>query len=564
MTSAFTGSQRPFSTSPARWGRPSGSGCGCARTTRTAWLAGPDGLARLGATKTAETHIERIYDKTGPPPDRRRPCSPRTRPARQPRTPRSVGRTPDDADRLGLYRHSRGVERTDQCGYQVTGLGAAGVERFDAAVRSLLLFADDVGDAWESTVAEEPAFALGHIGRAYLRCLSSEAPDAADARTILASLGDGHELSDRERRHLDAARSYATGDLHGAAARLDALSVEYPHDLLALAVGHQLDFFCGDSQGLRDRPARVLSSWDHGHPLFGFVLGMHAFGLEETNLYPRAETVGMRALDAEPLDVWALHAVVHVHEMQNRVEAGLRFMDERRAHWSTGNFFVVHNAWHEALFRLEAGDLAGALAIYDAMLHHDRSAKVALEMLDATALLWRMHLDGIDVGDRWSTLSDAWAEKASNEPWYAFNDMHAAMAFAATGRLDDLRAVLARLQRYSATAQPSVANLAMTADVGVPVCEAMLAFAEGRYDDTVRALHPIRRMVHRFGGSNAQRDVVARTLLEATIRGSDGALARALVSERLAVKESSSYNRRQLDRASRVDSGTAPAVVAGV
>lgn len=453
--------------------------------------------------------------------------------------------------------------RTDQCGYQVTGAGAAGVERFDAAVRSLLLFAENVGDAWESTVAEDPAFALGHIGRAYLCCLSSEAPDAGEARTILKSLGDGHELSDRERRHLDAARAYATGDLHGAADRLDALTVEYPHDLLALAVGHQLDFFRGDSQGLRDRPARVLSSWDHGHPLFGFVLGMHAFGLEETNLYPPAETVGMRALDLEPRDVWALHAVVHVHEMQGRVEAGLRFMDERRAHWSTGNFFVVHNAWHEALFRLEAGDLAGALAIYDTTLHHDQSAKVALEMLDATALLWRMYLDGIDVGDRWSTLADAWADKTDDEPWYVFNDMHAAMAFAAARRLDDLRILVARLRGYTAAAQPQVANLSMTAEVGLPVCEAILAFAEGRYDQAVRSLHPIRRKVHRFGGSNAQRDVVDRTLLEAAIRGGDGPLSRALASERLAVKESSSYNRRQLDRARNPDPRTASAAVTG-
>lgn len=69
------------------------------------------------------------------------------------------------------------------------------------------------------------------------------------------------------------------------------------------------------------------------------------------------------------------------------------------------------------------------------------------EMLDATALLWRMHLDAIDTGDRWSTLATAWAEKADDEPWYAFNDMHAAMAFAAVGRRNDLRAVVARLRR---------------------------------------------------------------------------------------------------------------------
>ena len=439
--------------------------------------------------------------------------------------------------------------RTDEGGYEVTGAGAAGVERYDAALRALLLFADGVGDAWEATVADGPGFVMGHVGRAYLRCLSSEAPDAAEARGILARLDDTG-LTDRERRHLGAARAYAAGALHGASERLAALSVEHPLDALALAVGHQLDFFRGDAAGLRDRPARVLLSWDPGHPLFGFVLGMHAFGLEECNLYRQAEAVGRRALGAERRDVWALHAVVHVHEMEARADAGLRLMDERRADWSTGNFFVVHNAWHEALFRLEAGDHDGGLAIYDAVLHHEGSAEVALEMLDATALLWRMHLDGIPVGDRWVALADAWAGQAADPPWYVFNDMHAVMAFVAAGRLDDARAVVARLRSFAASPQPALANLAMTAEVGLPVCEAIVAFAEERYADAVARLHPVRAIVHRFGGSNAQRDAIARTLLEAAVRAGDRPLATALVSERLAVKEASPYNRRQLARLS--------------
>lgn len=438
----------------------------------------------------------------------------------------------------------------DECGYQLSGTSEPGAVRFDAAIRSLLLFRDDVGDAWEATVAEDPGFSLGHVGRAYLRCLSSEAPDADEARQILANVS-GTGLTDREQRHLDAARAYASGDLHGARERLSQLSVQYPLDVLALAVGHQLDFFCGDAAELRDRPGRVLRAWDDHHPLFGFVLGMHAFGLEESNLYPQAEAVGMRALEAEPRDVWALHAVVHVHEMEARVEAGLRCMEERRADWSTGNFFVVHNSWHEALFRSELGDIDGALAIYDATLHNEHSTNVALEMLDASALLWRFHLDGIDVGERWEPLARAWADKTEDESWYVFNDMHAAMAYVGAGRLDHARALVGRLRDYTNAPPTGVANAAMTAEVGLAVCEAILAFGEDRFADAVNTLAPIRRIVHRFGGSNAQRDAVARTLLEAAIRGGDQPLAEALISERLALKEASPYNRRQLDRIER-------------
>ena len=96
---------------------------------------------------------------------------------------------------------------TDHSGETITARRAETAERFDDAVRSLLLLADGVSDAWDATVADEPDFAFGQIGRAYLRCLSSEGPDALDALAILDDLGDRPELTDRERRHRDAARA---------------------------------------------------------------------------------------------------------------------------------------------------------------------------------------------------------------------------------------------------------------------------------------------------------------------------------------------------------------------
>lgn len=445
-----------------------------------------------------------------------------------------------------------GAAPTDD--YPVTASHPRAVERYAAAVDALLRLADSVSDAWDATVADDPGFALGQIGRAYLRCWSTEAADAADARRILDDLGEPKGLADRERRHLAAARAYAQGDLHGASERLAALSIAYPHDALALAVGHQLDFFRGDSAMLRDRIGRALLAWSPGHPHFGFLLGMHAFGLEECGLYPKAEKVGMRALEYNAGDVWALHAVVHTHEMRGQIQTGLRLLDDRRADWATGNVLVVHNAWHEALLLLDAGEVGRALDIYDTSVHHAGSAKVALEMLDAAALLWRLHLDGADTGGRWAVLAEAWAEKL-DLPWYVFNDMHAVMSFVGADRLEDARALVDRLAAYVARGpRPSISNVAMTAEVGLPVCSAIVAFGEGRYGDVVELLYPIRNTVHRFGGSHAQRDAVARTLFEAAIRAGEADLAFALASERLAVKEDSPYNRRQLVRIRRAGS----------
>ena len=54
-------------------------------------------------------------------------------------------------------------------------------------------------------------------------------------------------------------------------------------------------------------------------------------------------------------------------------------------------------------------------------------------------------------------------------------------------------------------------------------------------------LLPVRGRLHEFGGSHAQRDAMERTLLEAALRARRTDLARALVSERLGVRESSTY-----------------------
>ena len=101
-----------------------------------------------------------------------------------------------------------------------------------------------------------------------------------------------------------------------------------------------------------------------------------------------------------------------------------------------------------ALYLLEAGRLADALAIYDAHIHNADSMGVPLEMLDASALLWRLVLDGEDTGGRFGPLADAWASRALDAPWYAFNDLHAVMALVGAGRLDEAKAAVDRLAAF--------------------------------------------------------------------------------------------------------------------
>src|SRR5690606_13057491 len=121
---------------------------------------------------------------------------------------------------------------------------------------------------------------------------------------------------------------------------------------IALQVGHQLDFFIGDSRMLRDRIARALPHWSPSMPGWHGLLGMHAFGLEESGDYAAAEAQGRRAIEFERRDSWAQHAVAHVLEMQGRRREGIAWMRDNEEGWAPDNFFAVHNWWHLAVFHL--------------------------------------------------------------------------------------------------------------------------------------------------------------------------------------------------------------------
>lgn len=418
------------------------------------------------------------------------------------------------------------------------------IARYDVTLDRFLRYHPDVVDlATELATADRPA-PMASALFAYLHLMGTDPDDlgpAGDAHRVLsASAGN-----DRERAHGDAIAAWLGGDWHGAARTLDDLLIRWPTDLLALLFGHQLDFFTGDARSLRDRPLRTLRTLDHPHA--GFVRGMAAFGLEESGDYGAALDNGLDAVATHSDDVWAIHAVVHTHEMRGDVDEGIRFLRGDTTSWEAGNLFTVHNWWHLALYELEAGRPERALAIYDTEIHHAGSDGIPIEMLDASALLWRLLLDGVDTADRFATLARAWAPKAVNTPWYAFNDLHATMAFAGAGRLADARAVAARLAAYVPAASGS--NARFTAGVGLPACRAVLAFAEERHDDVLAELLPIRRTLATFGGSHAQRDALQRTVLESALRAGRFDLAATLTAERLGARETSVYGWRQRARA---------------
>ena len=435
---------------------------------------------------------------------------------------------------------------TDRYGNRLYECTAEGAGHLDRAVEGLLFFRPEFPTAVADAVAACPRSPLAQAFSAYLGVLGTEPRDADEARGRFVEFGAGLDqsaLPRRERMHMAAAEAWLGGDLGRAAQVLEELVVECPRDPLALAVGHQLDFFTGDATRLRDRIGGALPAWEADDPHRGPLLGMYAFGLEESGHYGRAQEAAQAAVEQNPRDIWAIHAAVHVHEMQGRFAEGIDFLSARLDDWASGSLLTVHSWWHYALYALEAGDTATALRIYDAVLHHKDSTGFVMELLDAASLLWRFLLADLDQEARWQTLADAWAAR-EDPPFYAFNDVHAVMAFAGAGRLDTADEFVADRRRWLRAhegGRPN-SNRVMTGEIGLPVCEALVAYARGDHQAVVDLLWPVRRRLHTFGGSHAQRDAIQRTLLESALRARRDDQARLLLGERTGLSPHSPYN----------------------
>ncbi|MBK1779979.1 tetratricopeptide repeat protein [Advenella sp. WQ 585] len=432
----------------------------------------------------------------------------------------------------------------DLQGNSISEASADAVDYYNQAVAAFNIYTGDPFSLVSNAIEDSPHFAMAHIFKAYLLGLATEPILNGYAKDTVRHLKTLH-LSDREASHLGALDLMLHGEWTAAALVLDIHNSNYPLDIVALQAGHLMDFYRANARNLRDRLARVLPYWSNNVPGYSVLLGMYAFGLEETGDYDRAEETGRKATELQPRDCWAHHAVAHVLEMQGRVIDGVKWMSTREKYWSEeDNFFKVHNWWHRAIYHQELEQNDVVLSIYDNHIRHGNST-VALELVDASAMLWRLHLDGVDVGDRWDELADCWQTHADGHS-YTFNDWHAVMAYLGAGRDIDAEQILKDCKKINP--DPKSEMQQWTQKHTLPLIEGFIAFWRKDYQTAIEQLYGARFIANSFGGSHAQRDIIDLTLIEAAIRAGQPELARALANERLALKPNSRLNQGFLAR----------------
>ena len=289
---------------------------------------------------------------------------------------------------------------------------------------------------------------------------------------------------------------------------------------------------------------RVLGAWDARLPGYGFVLGCHAFALEECGAYEAAERSGRDAIAIEPADIWAAHAVAHVFEMQDRPADGLAWVAAQEPQWGETNNFRYHLFWHRCLFLLALGRGEEVLARYDSEVRAEPSDDY-LDIANAAALLWRLEQEGLGVGERWHELAER-ARTHTDDHVLVFADLHYLMALAASGDGEAIERWRAASRAHAAGTDDTAARVLTT--VGIALGEATLAHRRRDWHGVVETLLPVRADIVRIGGSHAQRDLFAQMLIDAALQHRPE-LALTLIAERLAARPGNAWGRRQQARA---------------
>lgn len=401
-----------------------------------------------------------------------------------------------------------------------------------------------------------PDFALGQAIKGLSLLMLGRAELVPTAHEALATAKTAYEGAlPRERKYVDALEAWLAGHPSRAITCMEEVLTHHPCDTLAMKLSHGIRFILGDARGMRASVERVLPAYSTEHAGHGYLLGCHAFALEETGEYDRAEITGRQALWTAPDDAWGLHAVAHVHDMTGNAKTGLGWLSGREDAWAHCNNFRYHVWWHKALMHLDLGQIDEVMRLYDDEVRKDKTDDYR-DISNATSLLMRLELDGVDVGDRWDELADL-CDKRTEDGSLIFADLHYLLALVGGDRASATNRLIRRIHADGAQASTEAAQ--RMADPGCIVAKGLEAFGEGDYGTAFGYLAKSRDSLQLAGGSHAQRDVFERMTIDAGLRAGNWTQVEAILDDRRAKRGGAEDNyaiaRRTLIASARNNGG---------
>ena len=417
------------------------------------------------------------------------------------------------------------MTHTDRYGLPLSTSSPAAVEQYGLGMDRLLAYGAGADAAFAAAAAADDAFALAHAGQGLVALFMADGPAAR------AAVGRARDriggASRRERQHVEALSKVVGGDTAGGLALIEEHLNEFPRDALLVKQASSAIGFSGrpDREAYRTALLERLApaygdDWWHQSEL-GFVY-------HEIGRMAESRRLSERSLAQYPGNANASHNIAHVFFETLDHDGGVAFLEDWLGGYERGAPFHCHLVWHLALFELHRGHVDRVLDIFDRDIRPATNPRLAV--MDGPATLWRLRLYGLDDSPaRWEPLADLAARVA--RPGFVFGDIHAALAYAATGNTRALTTLIDNLRALAAKGS-------LAAEVGLPLVEGIGAFAVGDFAGALRHFEPVEPEIHRMGGSHAQWEIFEETMVVAYLRLGRHEDAARLLRRRLARRAS--------------------------
>lgn len=352
---------------------------------------------------------------------------------------------------------------------------------------------------WQGLAADHTCALIHAYAAAYWLSQESTSRRQQAIPHLKAAERSALEATDREQLYVQAIGAWAEGKIQRAIGLHEVIAQVFPRDVVSVQQGQYHYFYLGESDRLLQIAQKVLPINSNN----AYLLGMVAFGLEQCNQLEVAEVMGRRATEMQRHNPWAHHAVAHVMETQGRVEEGIAWMSHLADTWDDCNpMLYTHNWWHVALYYLALGNTQKVLELYDTHLWRWPDRDVTKVQVGAIATLVRLELHGVEVGDRWRTLS-TFLQPHLHDHALPFQDLHYIYALARAGRMDWVSEMLTSQQAYAATVHPSQRQ--RWDEIAIPSARGLVAHARADWSGTIDQLQPVLPRLQAIGGSQTQR-----------------------------------------------------------
>jgi uncharacterized NAD(P)/FAD-binding protein YdhS len=402
---------------------------------------------------------------------------------------------------------------------EVSGAAASYAE----GVRRLLAVQDGASIAFAAAAAEDPHHARAHVA---LALIATERPDRAGGRDAVGGhLARAHAAlahgCDEDRSHVEAIATWCEqGNAAGTEALIDHLD-RVPNDAVALLVLAPSIAFAGAGDALPDA-WQYVERFTGVHGEAPWYLGLRAYGRTEQGLWYDAADLADAALELDPGNGNAAHALSHVHYETDAHGAGLKWLTEWIPSDGSSQRYLPHFQWHAALHELAMGDAAAAARRYAACLAPPASKDVRC-LVDAGSLAWRarLHPDWVTPPDPMPVLAEVGSlAYAPQTPFVAF---HALLVLAAA---NDPAAIRAIDVPGATDTQATTLRL---------IGEGLIALIQGEPRAALDYLLESLAGLPSIGGSRVQQEVILETALAAMLQlGKPGQTARLLSRHRAA------------------------------